>query len=230
MATARLPTCATHVVSIAIVCSGFISCRKSEPPARVVPQTKFYRVSGPDYWGDYGAVLIQGYVGERPDGGLDVRRTGPFIPPITFPFASDGEIVVTDEFKKELEAAGISRLGFRKVVKKRIVDIPWRDWDLSTPLPEGLPDSELGDPDDLLDRPHSQQAADALGDLWQVILDDALVNQAEPPLRVGSKNQVWNGDAIFRDRDHQPVVTDRGKGWLEEHVGMWVRFHELKSE
>jgi len=227
-----------RIAVIAVSCAFVASCQNSTSPVSPGPQAKFYEVFGADYWGDYGSVLIQGYaeIHDKTDGSIEVKRTGPFAPPITFPLGPDGfELVATDKFRNELQAAGLGRFGFRKVVKVHIVDIPWQDWDLNADYPPSPTD--LGDPDKYLDRPHSPQAADAMGDLWQVILDartvDDASNEGKQPQ---SSNQNRNGDDIFRydsptvssSGNFRPiVVTARGKQWLEGRVGKWVRFREI---
>ena len=245
MAAFRNSPCIRSIqfVCAVLVCIAVASCSETKPPVRIAPQTKFYLLSGPDYWGDYGHVLIQGYADDREqsNGVLEVSRTGPFMPPITFPRSGEDQIVVTDEFRKELEAAQIGRLSFRMVIKKLVVEIPWQDWDLSAVYPEELPDS--GDPDDYLDRRHSPQAADALGDLWQVILNEGAIVETDiqPETLRGQilvHTPTWNGDAIFWGTDppdsqfnvRRIVVSDRGKQWLEEHVGKWVHFHEIQAK
>ena len=231
----------TIIAGIALFCAVTSSCQKNaDSPVPHGPRTRFYEVSAADYWGDYGTVLIQGYaeIHDKTNGTIEIKRTGPFIPPITFPVGpEEGELVVTDKFRKELEAAGLGRLGFRKVVKAHIVEIPWQDWDLSAEFPPGHPG--LGDPDKYLDRPHSSQAAEALGDLWRVILDDGSVVEAGNKTKQARfRNKTWNGDDIFwydtslysdRGGIRMIVVTAQGKQWLEERVGKWVRFREIPA-
>src|SRR5262249_14925382 len=50
-------------------------------------------------WGDYGDILFHGMTAhlDRHDEMLQLERTGPYMPPITFP--GIGDIVVTDAFK-----------------------------------------------------------------------------------------------------------------------------------
>ena len=50
---------------------------------------RFYRVQRLQVWGDYGDVLVNGLVhndlDRHPGESLKLSRTGPFMPPITFP-------------------------------------------------------------------------------------------------------------------------------------------------
>lgn len=56
-------------------------------------------------WGDYGRLLRNGMSAHLPrqEGMIQLERTGPFIPPISF--AGVGDIIVTDEIRVRLEAA-----------------------------------------------------------------------------------------------------------------------------
>ena len=58
---------------------------------------RFYRMSGRRLWGDYGSMLIGGMSGHLPrrDGLIQLERTGPFVPPMTFP--GIGVVVVNDQ-------------------------------------------------------------------------------------------------------------------------------------
>jgi hypothetical protein len=203
------------------------------------PQTKFYLLQGPHLWGDYGDVLVHGFAGRREDQGgtLEIKRTGPFVPPITFP-SPGSQIVVTDDFRKQLEAGELGELSFRKVIKTRIVNLSWQNWDLTASDPQELPES--GEPDDYLDGPHAAEVAEAIGDLWQVVLNDGAeidtdIKRAPWDYDVRVHIDTWNGDPIFwgnaphadGDRGRWIIVTDRAKRWLEEKAGKWVRFQEL---
>ena len=69
--------------------------RVADPPAskerKAKNKVKFYHVRGLQAWGDYGDVLVNGYalndLDRHEDEHLRVSRTGPFMPPITFPGA-----------------------------------------------------------------------------------------------------------------------------------------------
>lgn len=78
-------------------------------------------------WGDYGNILVSGDANHRDglrEGPLQLYRTGPFIPPITFP--GIGDIIVADDLKKNLEKSGLIGFTFRKVIKKHIVHLEWQ--------------------------------------------------------------------------------------------------------
>lgn len=105
----------------------------------------FYRVEGPNQWGDYGHILIHGMTAHLPrkDNRLQLERTGPFMPPITLPGV--GDVLVTDVFRSELTESPFAHLDFCGVVKARIVEYHWENWDRKSPEPEEYPES--GEPE-----------------------------------------------------------------------------------
>jgi hypothetical protein len=125
-------------------------------------------LSGVRPWGDYGSILVHGMSRHlrRVDGRIQLERTGPFIPPVTLP--GIGDIVVTAAARAELEQSGMSGLTFRTVDKARIVEFNWNSWDQTAPKPAHYPDS--GEPEDyILSRPHDDQCARDLGDLFELV-------------------------------------------------------------
>src|SRR5713226_1265884 len=93
-------------------------------------------------WGDYGHILQHGmgHVLPRRDGLMILLRTGPFVPPITFPgwpsFDARGSgVVVVDAVRIALEGSGLTGLTFQPVLKGRIVWLPWHEWDLKAERP-----------------------------------------------------------------------------------------------
>ena len=89
-----------------------------------------------DKWGGYGHILIHGmtrHIG-RKDGLLQLERTGPFVPPISFP---GFDIVITQATKRQLEN-NLYNLRFIQVHKARIVEIDWHLWELSSDDPPTL--------------------------------------------------------------------------------------------
>ncbi len=185
----------------------------------------FFKVEGrqvfPKDWGGYGDILQHGmsmHLGRR-DGRISLERTGPYIPPITFP----GQTVVTTEARKLLESSGLSGFGFHPVEKAHIVELHWEEWDLNLDWPPKLPKS--GEPEDyILAEPHSASTSDALGELWEVVVSvtgkmispqsispDSLV----PPYPGFSfDSSTWNGADVFRGE---------GSGWIlcSEHARDW---------
>ena len=130
--------------------------------------TIFYRVEERDLWGGYSHILVAGMTGHlrRKDGLLQLERTGPFVPPLTFPGLHD--VVATDDFRRKLESSRLAPFEFRPVIKARIVEYHWHNWDLAADNPKEFPD---GEPEDyILARPHSEKVAQQIGDIWEVVL------------------------------------------------------------
>lgn len=125
-------------------------------------------LSGSTKWfhlGDYGTFLIHGMSARLPrrDGLLQLERTGPFVPPVTFP---DGNILVTDPTRRLLEVR-MPTPAFRPVIMARCVALDWCDWDLRAEDPAIYPISN--DPADyILIPPHDAALAERIGPLWEL--------------------------------------------------------------
>jgi hypothetical protein len=194
----------------------------------------FFSGRGPRLWGDYGSILIHGMTAHLPkkDNRLQLERTGPFMPPITFPGL--GDVVVKDDFRIELMHSPFAHLVFCPVVKARIVEYHWEKWDRTAPEAQEYPES--GEPEDyILFRPHSPETAEALGNTWQVILPEGATVDTDSrrapwdyDIRVHAS--TWNGNHLFWGRKRSEnsgswiIVTDTGKKWLEERAEQWLRF------
>jgi hypothetical protein len=180
-------------------------------------------------WGDYGDILMHGMTVrlDRDDGMLQLERTGPYMPPITFP--GIGDIVVTDAFKVQLLAAGFKGLSFRPVRKARVVELNWESWDRNS---EPLEYPESGEPEDyVLARSHSPQTAASLGDLWELVLPVVAGIKRVPSggrqadVRIVVSLDAWSGEQLFRaDGVLYNYVSDSGQEWLAGHVGEHVSF------
>jgi len=100
----------------------------------------------------------------RVDGIIQLERTGPYIPPITFPGASD--VVVTDAVKRQFERRLPALHFLPLLIKKHIVRLDWQNWD-PTAQPALRPIT--GEPEDyILRNPHDDRAANKLGILWEL--------------------------------------------------------------
>ena len=194
---------------------------------------RFYKLRGPDVWGGWGRELVAGEASDlvRQNGLLLLDRTGPFAPPITNPI---DVIIVTDAFRSRLEAS-FAGLEFRPVIKDRIVEIHWETWD-RTVFPQERPPAD-GEPEDYLyQNPHSEAAAEGLGDLWELVLSvGAQVRHSERPeaRHTGEIDATtWSGDHFFwviPGRFPVVVVSETAKTWLEAEVPEWVSFEEYPS-
>jgi hypothetical protein len=190
---------------------------------------RMYMPKAAGFWGDYGRILING-LGDRENGLVAVNRTGPFIPPISFP---DGAIVVSDAFRGLL-AKEFSGLKFQPVIKKRIVLLRWERWDRTAPSPQRPPAG--GEPENyILRRGRSEKADDEMGPIWELVVHPVLQYRSLGGWKDGYVYYVlrdsWNGDH-FVSLAHPrgfiiPVVTDAAKQFLELHAGEWLDFKEV---
>lgn len=190
---------------------------------------KFFFVDGPDLWGDYGDILIAGMTGHLPrvEGKLQLERTAPFIPPISFP---SRDVIVTDEMKNSFEAGGWPHDEFRPVHKAHIVNFDWQDWDLKASDPKRFPKG--GEPAAyILNLPHSPRHSDGLGNVWELILQEGgnvLSEQRGSCFFYSIDVDSWTGLDIFRPHKRfRPVVTGKGKEWVSAIAGKWATFSEI---
>jgi len=187
----------------------------------------FYVLRKPDApWGDYGDILMHGMSAHLPrsDNRIQLERTGPFVPPITFP--GIGDIVVTDEVRSSLESQAFKGVTFRPVVKARIVRLDWHLWEKAAEEPEAYPES--GEPEDyILQMEHSTEVSRAIGLLWEVV-------------PTGVPDLQLNGGYLVLERHpgadlcaNAPFpgylfASPRLKDWFAENLGDWVRFEQAR--
>lgn len=155
-------------------------------------------------WGDYGDILIHGMAChlEREDDIIQLERTGPFVPSITFPGIF--EIVVNCEFKNKLLQENFTGLSFKPVKKAKIVELHWENWDRNKDEPQYYPDS--GEPEDyILQKSHSKEISDRIGDLWELV----------------SSNHREHD--FYRSNYQSPtIVSERVKDFLEDQASEYV--------
>ncbi len=203
-----------------------------------IPQNPaFFEIRSPDVWGDFGPILMGGFSAERDGhGALLLKRTGPFAPPISM--ACGYELVITDEFRRILEESPLTGLAFRPIIKHHIAEFHWEQWDRNGEMGDVPPD--LNEPEDIiLTFPHSEQASQAMGPLWEAwaepLVDVEIVNERHvspwrtrydllivdpPPARLDffrSKNKNW----VF--------ASARAKKWLQDNAPHWLRFEPVIS-
>jgi hypothetical protein len=191
----------------------------------------FYELKSPNSpWGDYSDILISGMsaYSARKDGLIQFERTGPYVPPISFP--GIGDIVVTDTFRRKLESSGLSGLRFQPVIKKRIVHLDWHLWDQAAKEPLEYPQG--GEPEGyILQRPHSPEVAEQIGDLWELCLTEAAkIHRERRPSRILLVASSLQGCDIFRAEGVLcSYTTDRAKTWLEDNAKEHVAFAEVET-
>ena len=184
-------------------------------------------------WGDYGRILYHGMTCHLPrtnDGRLQLERTAPFVPPISFPGIS--HLVVTNECKRKLETAGLAGFGFQTVSKARIVDCPWHNWGLNSEEPLEYP--ETGEPKDyILRREHSPVLATSIGELWEIVLTEAAESERRPQNNYRWDDEIylvldsWSGADIFLASGVGYIyVSERAQKWFMENYSENVRFRD----
>lgn len=157
-------------------------------------------------WGDYGHILQQGMSIHLPrvNGIIQLERTGPDIYPITIPF----DIIVTAECKRHFERSSLTGATFKPVIKSRIVDLDWSDWDVTDEEPPEYPDS--GEPEGyILSRPHSEEVANSMPDLFEMVLSE------DTSLDVFHLPGTWVN-----------AVSKRARNWFTANYGDYVAFDE----
>jgi hypothetical protein len=84
-----------------------------------------------------------------------------------------------------------------------------------------------------LGRKHSEQASQAVGDLWELLLeahaDDVSIERGESLLSPSRFTvDFWDGTGFFRDGP--PIfVSEAAKAWLGQTVPEWVRFDPVQT-
>jgi hypothetical protein len=156
---------------------------------------------------------------------LRLERTGPYMPPITFP--GIGDLVVTNEAKERIEASGLTGFTFRPVIKARIVSCNWEAWDRAAREPREYPRN--GEPEGyILDRAHDEAIADQIGEVWEIdIAPSAHVIRGETARLVSAS---WNGSDLFRASEvRHNFASDRARGWIEANFPEHVAFHQVSE-
>lgn len=185
-------------------------------------------------WGDYAYILQHGMAchSARTGGLLGLERTGPYIPPITFP--GIGEIVLTSPARELLESSGLTGFGFQPVIKVLTVELGWEKWDLNAEEPAFYPDS--GEPEDyILEQFNNQAAADALGELWELVVPDtAMILRSKQPLAVDEslslKLSTWDGSDIFKASDCGYIFFSlSARDLFSQHWDKYVQFQEFPT-
>jgi hypothetical protein len=179
-------------------------------------------------WGDYGHILANGMAEGQggPDEPLKLERTGPFVPPISFPGHS---IVVTDTFRMALENSGLSGQSFLPIAKKRITRVDWRRWspigDDEMKYPSG------NEPENyILRRKHSPETAEELGVLWQ--LWPAPIAEIDRTNGFKLVAESCKGKDFFQaanDWTRWNYVSRSAREWLEREAAEWVSFEPVAA-
>jgi hypothetical protein len=198
----------------------------------------FFALRTRDLFGGFGEFLINGMAKRNGNGSLELRRTGPFVPPVTF-LNWLNTLVVTDPVRRSLTQALPVFPPFQEVVLTHIPEFRWEHWDRTkeVPIEQFPPIQEI---EDVIDgQPHSPAAARAIGVLWEC--------KAEPLPGVTTElmNQRYYGDddcdirLTARQCPHQEffggsrgdiIVSGRVKECLEQRAEGWLTFQDVVFE
>jgi hypothetical protein len=194
----------------------------------------FYRLESPNVpWGDYGSILVHGMTScsARDPGSPELHRTGPFVPPISFPGL--GCVVVTDIARNELQSSGLTGFSFVPAIKSAIIPIDWHDWDLLSDEPPFYPDG--GEPESYIseDR-HSPELARRMPKLWRVLIAPGATEIREPSdslsgVQIFIRGGSWHGADVFHaDTTLHIYVSPRARQWLLDLYPAWVSFKPVE--
>lgn len=171
---------------------------------------------------------MEPYGGEQ----IHLGRTGPFVPPITFPLASSRPVVVTDAAKLQLASASLLGIGsFRPVLLKKTVAVEWHEWD-TTQL---LTDAQLpfnGEPEEyILHKPHNIEISSNIEQLWTWHPSEkGNVVRQKGSLQLEEVLGVYD---VFRLQDKwctDIIVNENGMQVLSQIFAHWVTFREVRAK
>lgn len=186
-------------------------------------------------WGDYGSILAHGMLAlQGSKRRLQLERTGPFIPPISFP--STSATVVTANMKSRLQKSGLSGLRFPRVHKLRIVKLRWEKWDRTRDRPVRYPLG--GEPENyILIGGHNEDVSQEMGALFELrptrrlpfaeCGTEIMWKREWPILRPAFA--AWRGeDFFYGQRGNRIYLSSRAKRWLLRTVSDWVELEETQ--
>ncbi|MFN9249423.1 MAG: hypothetical protein ACK6DS_20390 [Planctomycetota bacterium] len=182
-------------------------------------------------WGDYGSILLNGMACDVYAEQTRLKRTGPFVPPFSFPLF--GGVVVTDAVKNTLESGNLRGVGdFRPVTLEKAVSVNWQDWNRHEKISSSkIPRS--GEPEDyILAGQHDPELATAMGRLWTWHpLRVGSIDRTSSPLRIlGIRNSISDVLRLNDNGARDIIVNSHGRQFLLNIAGDWVSFDEIPYE
>ena len=177
-------------------------------------------------WGDVGTVVIHGLVSERDDetAPLLLRRTGPFVPPISQP---QGAVIVDETARRRLLESDLTGFAFGPVRIHRVTSVPWTEWDRRQPRPPMAPPG--GEPEGYVDElVHRPDLLPLMGTLYELQAARSVDVDETSGLRVLESS--WDGaDFAGALGTRWLLVSARARAWLEAHFSEWVSFAAVPS-
>lgn len=203
----------------------------------------FYRVAAdyPKDWGIYGRHVVHGHLAHSASDEHVVQlcRTGPYMPPFTLPDSNTP--IVTESFRRAMEASPLMPLTFSPVSKQHIVLDRWESHihQFSPPIPADF----SGSLDNIIsERPHSSEVAEQLGVLWTISLPTIEIAHKVPRSDLPWDYDVhvnelgWTGSHLFVAKNPSSkaygwlIADEVAKAWLEPRSSNTVEFRPCVSD
>lgn len=155
-------------------------------------------------------MLVSGMTQWPEDGQpAQLQRVGPFLPSASI--SGPERLIVSDEARAAIEAAGLQGIRCDEVHKKRIVRLDWRSWDLDAEDPERYPAGD--EPENyVLGRKHNAELADAMGPIHEVVITRTVEDNLDADLM-----RTWIPAGAI-------VATDRARSVLRDIASEWLTF------
>lgn len=190
-------------------------------------------------WGDYGRILFTGLLTVLDDNFNDldipeIERTGAYVPEIYI--ANTRNIVLVDTIKKNIEESDITGIvRFKKVLKKKIVNINWESWDLNDKSPLFYPKSK--EPEDyILKGKNDEQLSLSMPNMWEldVVRKHKLKRISDKPDNVNFSDLVLTEtpklDIFLAENMLFIIVSEKFKELIISNKLDTLEFTELKTE
>src|SRR4030095_1058097 len=136
-------------------------------------------------------------------------------------------VIVSEDFKRELDALKLRGVAFRKASKSRIIPLAWEQWDFHAPDPAVRPAE--GEPENYVwNEKHDPACADKMSRAFELVVPVGPIGVArvEDPDRGFVDEFVATSDAAevpSISRSHprygHVIVDDSMRMWLEKQVG-----------
>jgi len=91
------------------------------------------------------------------------------------------ELVVTSAFRDWVTSSNLGQFSFKPVVKDHIVEMNWNLWDESSDTDVEIPRDVDNVEEYLSTLPHSEEASQALGELWEWIIPVGAIMDLDVP-------------------------------------------------
>lgn len=190
---------------------------------------KWWVIQHRSLWGDYGDTLISGYAKRGKRGELLLERTGPFLPPIFFPYLVPSRPPVVTEQFRDLLADRFPHLTFGPTVYSQVVESDWHTWPRDAPRPKHFPYE--AEPEAYVQgQGHNRKIAASMGSAWEITgatVEGRLFRVEDPR---GGYFDEFTGElpeisheVTLVGRSPELLVNDDARQWFEQEVGEWIK-------